>query len=113
MLDIIYIQENPEKVQKAAADKGVTVDVGALLDTDREYRELSTKIQGLRAERNVAAKARDIEKGKELKVQLEELEPRLKELEDQLQELLWNIPNPAKDDVKIGKDDSENEVIRT
>lgn len=113
MLDIKYIQENPDKVQKAAVDKGITVEIGVLLDTDKEYRELSTKIQGLRAERNVAAKARDIEKGKELKVQLEELEPRLKELEDKLQELLWNIPNPAKDDVKVGKDDSENEVIRT
>ncbi|HRN96448.1 MAG TPA: serine--tRNA ligase [Candidatus Levybacteria bacterium] len=113
MLDIKYIQENPEKVQQSAADKGVAVDVGGLLDTDREYREISTQVQNLRAERNVAAKSRDIEKGKELKVKLDELEPRLKELEEKLQEMLWTIPNPAKDDVKIGKDDTENEVIRT
>jgi seryl-tRNA synthetase len=113
MLDIKYIQENPEKVQKAAADKGVMVDVGELLDTDREFREISTKVQNLRAERNVASKARDIEKGRELKISLDALEPRLKELDEKLQSLLWTIPNPSKDDVKVGKDDSENDVIRT
>jgi seryl-tRNA synthetase len=113
MLDIKYIQENPEKVREAALAKGVTIDVGVLLDTDKEYREISTQVQNLRAERNAAAKARDIEKGKELKVKLDELEPRLKELDEKLQILLWSIPNPSKDDVKLGKDDSENEVIST
>ncbi len=112
MLDIKYIQENPDKVQEAAKNKGVLVDVGALLDTDREYRELSTQVQNLRAERNIAAKERSIEKGKEIKSELEALEPRLKELEEKLHMLLWSIPNPAKDDVKVGKDDTENEVIR-
>ena len=72
MLDIKYIQENPEKVQTAAADKGVAVDIGMLLDTEREARELSTKIQSLRAERKLAAKERDMEKGREIKVKLEE-----------------------------------------
>ncbi len=113
MLDIKYIQENPDLVQDAAKNKGVTVNIGEVLDTDKEYRELSTQVQNLRAERNTAAKARDIEKGREIKSQLDTLEPRLKELEEKLHDLLWSIPNPAKDDVKIGKDDSENEVVRT
>lgn len=113
MLDIKYIQENPEKVQTAAADKGVAVDIGMLLDTEREARELSTKIQSLRAERNVAAKERDIERGREIKGKLEELEPRFHELETKVQEIVWSIPNPARDDVKVGKDESENEILKT
>lgn len=112
MLDIKYIQENPEKVQEAALAKGITVSIGELLDAEKEYREVFTQVQSLRAERNAAAKSRDIEKGKEIKVKLEELEPRLAELEEKVQTLLWNIPNPSKDDVKVGKDDSENEIIR-
>lgn len=113
MLDIKYIQENAEQVQEAAKNKGVVINIGSVLDTDQEYREISTQVQNLRAERNIAAKTRDIEKGKEIKSQLETLEPRLKELEEKLHDLLWSIPNPSKEDVKVGKDDTENEVIRT
>lgn len=112
MISIDFIRENPDVVQKAALEKGVEVNIGELLDTDKEYREYLNKVENLRAERNIAAKSRDIEKGKEIKTQLETLEPRLKELEEKLRELIWSIPNPAKDDVKVGKDDSENEVVR-
>lgn len=112
MISIDLIRENPDVVQQAALDKGVEVNIGELLDTDKEYRELLVNVENLRAERNTAARSRDIEKGKEIKNQLETLEPRLKELEEKLHELLWSIPNPAKEDVKVGKDDSENEVVR-
>lgn len=113
MVDIKYIQENPEQIQKAAAAKGVSVDIGKLLDTDREYRETLQKVEELRAERNRVAKARNIERGKEIKAELEGLEARFKELESERNDLLWSIPNPAKDDVKVGRDDSENDVIKT
>jgi seryl-tRNA synthetase len=113
MLDIKYIQDNPDKVQKAAQDKSVNVDIGKVLDTDREYREILQKVEELRAERNRVAKERNIERGKEIKGELDGLESRLKELETSRNELLFSIPNPAKDDVKVGKDDSENDVIKT
>ena len=113
MLDIRFLQDNPDKVQKAAQDKGVTIDIGKVLDTDREYRELLQKVEELRAERNKVAKERNIERGKEIKGELDGLESRLKELETSRNELLFSIPNPAKDDVKVGRDDSENDVIKT
>src|SRR3990167_1163592 len=34
------------------------------------------------------------------------------DVEKRLQDLLWSIPNPAKSDVKVGKDDYENEIVR-
>jgi seryl-tRNA synthetase len=112
MLDIKFIRENPEQVQKAAADKGVAVNIDHLLEIDERHRELSQVVQILREDRNKAAQERDIEKGKQLKQQLEKEEAALKAVKQELDAWLLKIPNPAKDDVKVGKDDSENDVIR-
>jgi seryl-tRNA synthetase len=112
MLDIKYIRENPTTVQKAAAAKGVTMDMQEVIRLDEALRASNLTIQKLREERNLAAKQRDIEKGKALKEKLENKEKEAQELEAKLQVMLVNIPNPAKPDVKIGKDDSENEVIK-
>lgn len=112
MVDIKVIRENPEAIQKAAEAKGVKVDIRKLLDADTKYRELSQSVQALRAERNVVAKEKNIERGKAIKQELSGKEDELKSLEEALQTLLMSIPNPAKSDVKVGKDDTENDVIR-
>lgn len=112
MLDIKFVRENPEQVKKSAVDKGTQVDIDKLLKIDEEHRALQLEVQHLREERNKAAKERDIEKGKEIKVKLETKETEFKDLENTLQKLLLSIPNPAKSDVKVGKDESGNEVVR-
>lgn len=112
MLDLKIIRENPEAIQKAAAAKGVTIDTQKILDTDRKYRELSQVVQNLRAERNIVAKEKNIERGKAIKQELSGKEDELKSLEEALNNLLLSVPNPSKPDVKIGKDDTENDVVR-
>jgi len=113
MIDAKLLREHPNIIKKAAADKGVVVDVDHILNIDTQYRELSQKVQQLRTERNQVAKEKNIEKGKELKEKLDKEEHALVALEQELQDVLYKIPNLAKDDVKVGKDDSENEVVRT
>ena len=112
MLDIRYIRENPELIQKAASHKGANIDIKKLLKADEDFRQLQVEVQKIREERNKAAKERDYEKGKKLKEKLETVELKLNNLEKQLKLLLISIPNPAKPDVKIGKDGTENEIIR-
>jgi seryl-tRNA synthetase len=112
MLDIKYIRENPEFIQKAVANKGITIDVKKILKADKDFHELQVEVQKLREKRNKAAKERDIEKGKKLKGELEKKENKLHDFEKELGLLISNIPNPAKPDVKIGKDETENEIIR-
>jgi seryl-tRNA synthetase len=112
MLDIKFIRENPEKVQAAAKDKGVEVDVNHLLEIDERHRELTQVVQVLREERNEAAKNRDIDRGKEIKVNLEKEEAALNAVKQELDIWMLKIPNSAKDEVKVGKDDNENDVIR-
>lgn len=113
MFDIKLIREDPKLVTKGAAEKGVTVDLDAMLLLDKKVRELTVAVQQLQQERNQAAKERDIEKGKAVKVQLEEQEKELKGVQEKLHAALLTIPNLPKPDVKVGKDESENEVIRT
>lgn len=113
MLDIKFIRENAELVEKGAKAKNIDINIQEVLDIDKDYRELLTEVQKLREDRNKFAREKDIEKGKEIKQALDEKEKKLKEKEEKLNELLPQIPNPAKPDVKIGKNDTENDVLRT
>lgn len=112
MLDIKFIRENPEKVQQAAKNKGIDVDVNHVLEIDSKHRELSLLVQKLREERNKLAKERNIEEGKKLKDQLEKSEHALSAVGEELKDWLYKIPNLPKDDVRVGKDESENEVVK-
>lgn len=113
MLDLKFIRENKDQVVKGIASKNIAVDIDKLLSIDEEHRKVLGEVEVLRAERNKYAKERNIEKGKELKVQLDELEKSLKVLEEDLQKIAQTIPNLPKSDVKIGRNDTENDVIRT
>ncbi len=119
MLDIKYLRENAKKVEKKAKDKGIVIDISEVLKLDEEFRKLSTQAQSLREEKNTLSSGIkgkptevQIKKGKEIKEQLESLDKKLAEKEPQLNKLLLQIPNPAKDDVKVGKNDTENDVLR-
>lgn len=113
MLDIKFIRENPSLVQKKARDKNIVINVDHLLHLDNEYRKLATEVQQLQQQRNQYAKEQNREKGKEIKTILEKKEHDLSDLKEEVEQEFLKVPNPAKDDVKIGKDDNENDVIRT
>ncbi len=122
MIDIKLIRENPQAIEKASLAKKVTVNTSHILEIDDKYRELSKEVQELREQRNKVAKAasnpnpteraKAIEEGSQLKVQLEQKENAMNALKEELDLELRKIPNPIKPDVKVGKDDSENEPIR-
>src|SRR3989344_6081280 len=111
MLDIKFIRENPEKVKKACADKNITVDVDAFLELDKQTRGFLVEIENLRAERNKLTK-NDIEKGRELKEKLKGLEEKFATADKERTDLHKKIPNIPASDVPIGKDDSENIVLK-
>ncbi|MEK7551608.1 MAG: serine--tRNA ligase [Patescibacteria group bacterium] len=112
MLDLKFIRENPDLVVKKAKEKGIEVNIEHILVLDNKLRGLDTMVQSLREERNRAAKEKNIEKGKEVKVKLEKHENDLNAIKEELNKYLLQLPNPAKDDVKFGKNDTENEVLR-
>ncbi len=121
MIDIKLLRESPEYFKEAAKAKNVTVDIDHILEIDAKQREFSRAVQTLREERNILTSvmkggkptSEQIEKGKNLKERLEKEEHALSALDEELKRELYKIPNPVKPDVKIGKNESENEVIKT
>jgi seryl-tRNA synthetase len=112
MLDINFIRENADLVKKGVAAKGLGPSVvDEALKLDEHRRKLIAEVEKLRAERNRAAGEKNIEEGKRIKQELSKKEPTLKEAEKEFQEKLLEIPNLPADDVKEGKDESENEVL--
>ncbi len=113
MLDIKFIRENKEKVKKGVSAKQLdTSVVDRLLELDGKRRGLLKDIEKLRAKRNELAKKKDVEGGKKVKEELKKIEPELTKVDRKYENLLLQIPNPPADDVKEGKNDSENETIR-
>lgn len=119
MLDITRIRINPQQIRQASKDKGVSVDIESLLTLDTIVQDLLRKVQVLREEKNNHIKGitgrpsdEQVAKGKTIKEKLDQIEKEFDEKNTELQRILLSIPNPSKSDVKIGKDDSENEILR-
>jgi seryl-tRNA synthetase len=122
MLDIKFIRENIELVKKGSVDKKFNVDIDRLLQLDADLRPIKSTQEKLQAERN--SLSRDIPQAADalreqlkmrvgaIKNELEDLTKKVKEGEEALREMLLHVPQPARADVPIGKDDSENVELR-
>jgi seryl-tRNA synthetase len=119
MLDIKYIREKQEEIKAAAKNKNIIINLAELLRLDDERRNLQTKIDYLREERNNLAKSgkdgkpskETIEKGKLLKTEISAKENELLAVEDKYFELMALIPTIPAADVPIGKDETQNTEI--
>lgn len=120
MLDIKYIRENVEKVKKAIKEKNVKVDLDKLLSLDKERKKIIGEVEDLNGEKNKLNeeiqksenKKSVIKKGKVVKEKLEKLKPKMEEIEKEYKALLVQVPNVTSADMPIGKDESENKVIK-
>jgi seryl-tRNA synthetase len=123
MLALDFIKANRETVERAIRDKGVDLDLEALLTLEGEVRGAKTEIDRLRAERNaVSAKFKDAtpEEKAELGRQAKEAGARASALEDdlsakdaELKALMLKLPGIPYEGAPVGPDESYNVVIRT
>ena len=111
MLDINFIRENIDKVKHSIEARKIDVNLDELIKVDDKRRDFTTKVGELRAKRNSAARAKDIESGKSVKEELEGLEKQLNEIEIKWRELMLHVPNILLEEVPIG-DPSKNKIIR-
>ncbi len=111
MLDIKFIRENPNKVKKACEDKGIKCDVDAFLVLDVKRRGIMATVENLRASQNKAGKD-NIELGRKIKEELKKIEPDLDNATKEWKIMQKMFPNIPFDEVPVGKDDSQNVVLR-
>ena len=122
MLDIRFIREKAGLVKAGAAKKRIDVDIDALLDLDERRRDLLSRAEAFRAERNAASgriarlqgkeKEDAIAKMREVSAQIKALESELQEIQTRLNALMLMVPNVPRDDVPEGEDDEDNVETR-
>ncbi len=122
MIDIKLIRAEPDKFIKAAKDKRMDVDIPALLEIDARLLKAQQDVQEIRTAQNIAgkeiarlsgpAKQEKVAQMAHLKARAKELAEQIDALEPRLRELMLLAPQPADPDVPLGKDDTENVVLR-
>ena len=113
MLDIKFIRENKDIVAMAVKNKNREVDLDMLLELSDKRKSLRQEIDEINQKRNEAAKTKDIEKGTQLKRELESLETEFSEIDKKFITIMSKVPNVPSIDTPVGKDESGNKVIRT
>ena len=118
MLDVKFIRENLELVEKSTREKGYKTDIKALLKLDDERKKVLAEVEELRSRRNEVAsrmkggKPSDelIAEGKKIKEELAEKEKELAQAEGELNEMLKKVPNVIFDDVPLGGEECSVEI---
>ena len=121
MIDINLIRTQSELVKTALKNRQINVSIlDKVQKLDTDYRQILTQVETLRSEQNKITKdikgkptSEQLAAAKTIKDQLKDLETALKDSQDKLNLALEEIPNLPADDVPVGKDDSDNEVIKT
>jgi seryl-tRNA synthetase len=123
VIDIRLLRDKPDEVRAAYERLGATVDLGRVTSADARVRDLKNESQSLQAEQNrlskeigraAAGEARERAKAEStsLKEKIVKLEGELATAEAGLDELLLELPNLPHPSVPVGKDESENVVLR-
>lgn len=121
MIDINLLRQQPELIKKTLENRQKDVAILAkVVELDKNYRQALGAVEVLRAKQNQVSKSikakpsdEQIALGKDLKEQLKTLEDNLKKSEEALNSALEEIPNLPADDVPVGKDDTDNIVLKT
>ncbi len=127
MLDIKFVRENPDLVDKSCESRqNAHWDREKFFELDEERRSVIAEVESLQAERNAVSKQigllmregkkEEAEAAKEQvaanKDRIAELDQRRGEVEAELTALVAAIPNIPDASVPYGKDDSDNPEVR-
>lgn len=127
MLDIKFVRENPDLVDKACESRqNAHWDREKFFEFDEERRSVIAEVEKLQAERNSVSKqiGQLMREGKKdeaeaakarvaaNKDRIASLDDRRTEVEDALFDLVSRIPNIPHESVPYGKDDSDNPEVR-
>jgi len=112
MIDVKLIREEPEKVKKGISAKGVNSQlVDEFIDLDNSWRELTARIDDLRAKQKELGREKNIESASEIKEEIKQANQELKDAADRRDGLLSKFPNLPSPDVPEGGEES-NKVVR-
>ncbi len=124
MLDLNFVRNNVDLVKQKAGAKGSTFDVDHFQQLDSRRRQLITAVEELKSRKNKLAKETGMLKRQQQQTshleqesvaisgKMADLDKELKKVEAEFQEFILNIPNIFHDSVPVGRDESDNVVVR-
>src|SRR5713226_9411840 len=124
MHDLSYFREHLDLFEQMARNRGITLDLDGFRALDRERRELITKTEKLKAERNKASDeiARRKKAGEDAASLIAEMkrvsdeikrdDERIAALDERLREFLLIVPNMPHASVPVGKSAADNVEVR-
>ncbi|MBQ7570357.1 MAG: serine--tRNA ligase, partial [Synergistaceae bacterium] len=125
MLDLKWILANKDKFAECLKNRNFDFDLNILENLDLERRKIIGQTEELKAKRNegsrkVGAAKRAGEDASELSAEIKlmgdeikALDEKLAGIETKLHDYLMAIPNKLSDTTPVGKDETENVVVRT
>jgi seryl-tRNA synthetase len=111
-------------VEKAMKNRNMDMNLDEFVTLEKQRREILQQVETLKSERNsVSQEISKMKKSGEnaddkilamraLGEKISEDDKELKEIEQKLKDILLTIPNMPADDVPVGKDDSDNPIVR-
>ena len=127
MIDINLIRENPGLIKKNLEKRNKNDKIklfNELISLDKKYRKTLQKIESLRHERNIiSAKInelkkqnkdanKEIKRARDLPEEIKNLEEENNKSKERINLFLLELPNILEKNVPIGKDASQNPVIK-
>ncbi|MBP7796556.1 MAG: serine--tRNA ligase [Elusimicrobiales bacterium] len=116
MLDIKFVRDNLELVEKNAKTRNLDLDFRTFSETYDAMGVLQRKIEDLRAMRKAKSVSKptpeEIEKVKQVRAEIKTMEVELAELEAKLNDFALKIPNLNHESTPIGKGETGNLVLR-
>lgn len=124
MLDLRLVRERPDMIRDMLAKRGVSFPLEELLAKDVKRRQMLTEVQRLKHQRNllsleIAQAKRDgkdvpekMLEVKDLSEKIDLLDSEAEALDREVTNLLKALPNLLHESVPIGKDESDNVVVR-
>ena len=124
MLDLKFLRENLDEVERRLNTRGGAVDLGDFRSLDEKRRALLSEAETLKAERNqvsaLIGKTKDksqvqgeIVRMKDVSARIKALDEELRQVEEGLKGLLLTLPNLPDEVCPIGQSEEDNPEVRT
>jgi seryl-tRNA synthetase len=113
MIDIKKIRDDVEAYKKVCLLKNKKVDVDGLIKIDDQRKDLQKRIDELKFQQKKLGEEKKYDEAKALKTEIQKLEEEYKVVVETFDKQMLTMPNIISPEVPVGKDDSENVVVKT
>ncbi len=124
MLDIKFVRDNRDAVERMLEQRGYDMDLQTILSLDQQRREAIQEVESLKHERKVVsdqiaqmkkkgeAATQIISRMRQASQRIKELDGKLGEVEAEIHRSLLLMPNVPHESVPVGKDENDNPVVK-